>query len=484
MTGRTLYDKLWDEHAVHAEEDGTTVLYIDRHLVHEVTSPQAYEGLRIAGRKVWRVSSVVATADHNTPTDGWEDGYDGIRDPISKQQVQTLDANIRAFGAAAYFPFLDRRQGIVHVMGPEQGATLPGMTVVCGDSHTSTHGAFGALAHGIGTSEVEHVLATQTLLARKAKNMLVKVEGRLQRGVTAKDVVLAIIGRIGTAGGTGYTIEFGGSAIRSLSMEGRMTVCNMAIEAGARAGLVAVDDKTIEYVKGRPFSPGTDRATGRFVGGVEWEQAVAYWRTLHSDADARWDAIVELDAAQIRPQVTWGTSPEMVLSVEDRVPDPDKEKDTVKRGAIERALAYMGLEPNKPIADIFIDKVFIGSCTNSRIEDLREAAAVVKHLGTRVASNVRLALVVPGSGLVKAQAEAEGLDKIFTGAGFEWRQPGCSMCLGMNADRLEPGERCASTSNRNFEGRQGAGGRTHLVSPAMAAAAALQGHFVDVRRLY
>ena len=484
MTGRTLYDKLWDEHAVHAEEDGTTVLYIDRHLVHEVTSPQAYEGLRIAGRKVWRVSSVVATADHNTPTDGWEDGYDGIRDPISKQQVQTLDANIRAFGAAAYFPFLDRRQGIVHVMGPEQGATLPGMTVVCGDSHTSTHGAFGALAHGIGTSEVEHVLATQTLLARKAKNMLVKVEGRLQRGVTAKDVVLAIIGRIGTAGGTGYTIEFGGSAIRSLSMEGRMTVCNMAIEAGARAGLVAVDDKTIEYVKGRPFAPGTDRATGRFVGGVEWEQAVAYWRTLHSDADARWDAIVELDAAQIRPQVTWGTSPEMVLSVEDRVPDPDKEKDTVKRGAIERALAYMGLEPNKPIADIFIDKVFIGSCTNSRIEDLREAAAVVKHLGTRVASNVRLALVVPGSGVVKAQAEAEGLDKIFTGAGFEWRQPGCSMCLGMNADRLEPGERCASTSNRNFEGRQGAGGRTHLVSPAMAAAAALQGHFVDVRRLY
>jgi 3-isopropylmalate/(R)-2-methylmalate dehydratase large subunit len=484
MTGRTLYDKLWDEHAVHAEEDGTTVLYIDRHLVHEVTSPQAYEGLRIAGRKVWRVSSVVATADHNTPTDGWEHGYDGIRDPISKQQVQTLDSNIRAFGAAAYFPFLDRRQGIVHVMGPEQGATLPGMTVVCGDSHTSTHGAFGALAHGIGTSEVEHVLATQTLLARKAKNMLVKVEGRLQRGVTAKDVVLAIIGRIGTAGGTGYTIEFGGSAIRSLSMEGRMTVCNMAIEAGARAGLVAVDDKTIEYVKGRPFAPGTDRATGRFVGGVEWEQAVTHWRTLHSDADARWDAIVELDAAQIRPQVTWGTSPEMVLSVEDRVPDPDKEKDTVKRGAIERALAYMGLEPNKPIADIFIDKVFIGSCTNSRIEDLREAAAVVKHLGTRVASNVRLALVVPGSGVVKAQAEAEGLDKIFTGAGFEWRQPGCSMCLGMNADRLEPGERCASTSNRNFEGRQGAGGRTHLVSPAMAAAAALQGHFVDVRRLY
>jgi len=483
MTGRTLYDKLWDDHVVHTEEDGTAILYIDRHLVHEVTSPQAYEGLRLAGRKVWRVSSVVATADHNTPTTGWEEGYDGIRDLVSKQQVQTLDANIRAFGAAAYFPFLDRRQGIVHVMGPEQGATLPGMTVVCGDSHTSTHGAFGALAHGIGTSEVEHVLATQTLLARKAKNLLVKVEGRLQPGVTAKDVVLAIIGRIGTAGGTGYTIEFGGSAIRGLSMEGRMTVCNMAIEAGARAGLVAVDDKTIEYVKGRPFAPGTDPASGRFVGGVEWEQAVAHWRTLHSDADASWDAVVELDATQIRPQVTWGTSPEMVLSIEDRVPDPDKEKDSVKRGAIERALTYMGLEPNKPIADILIDKVFIGSCTNSRIEDLREAAAVVRRLGGRVASNVKLAMVVPGSGVVKAQAEAEGLDKVFTGAGFEWRQPGCSMCLGMNADRLDPGERCASTSNRNFEGRQGAGGRTHLVSPAMAAAAALQGHFVDVRRI-
>ena len=483
MTGRTLYDKLWDEHVVHTEEDGTAILYIDRHLVHEVTSPQAYEGLRLAGRKVWRVSSVVATADHNTPTTGWEDGYDGIRDVISKQQVQTLDANIRAFGAAAYFPFLDRRQGIVHVMGPEQGATLPGMTVVCGDSHTSTHGAFGALAHGIGTSEVEHVLATQTLLARKARNMLVRVDGRLQPGVTAKDVVLAIIARIGTAGGTGYTIEFGGSAIRGLSMEGRMTVCNMAIEAGARAGLVAVDDKTIEYVKGRPFSPGTDKISGRFSGGPEWDQAVAYWRTLHSDADARWDTVVELDGTQIRPQVTWGTSPEMVLSIEDRVPDPDKEKDSVKRGAIERALTYMGLEPNKPIADILIDKVFIGSCTNSRIEDLREAAAVVRRIGGRLASNVKVAMVVPGSGVVKAQAEAEGLDKVFIGAGFEWRQPGCSMCLGMNADRLEPGERCASTSNRNFEGRQGAGGRTHLVSPAMAAAAALQGHFVDVRRI-
>ena len=483
MTARTLYDKLWDEHVVHTEEDGTAVLYIDRHLVHEVTSPQAFEGLRLAGRRVWRISSIVATADHNTPTTGWELGLDGIRDPISKLQVQTLDDNIRASGAAAYFPFLDKRQGIVHVMGPEQGATFPGMTVVCGDSHTSTHGAFGALAHGIGTSEVEHVMATQTLLARKAKNMLVKVEGSVARGVTAKDIVLAIIGKIGTAGGTGYTIEFGGSAIRALSMEGRMTLCNMAIEGGARAGLVAVDDKTIEYVKGRPFTPGTDTVTGRFVGGPEWDQAVAHWRTLHSDPGAVFDAVVELDAAHIRPQVTWGTSPEMVLSIEDRVPDPDKEKDAVKRGAIERALAYMGLEPNKAIADIRIDKVFIGSCTNSRIEDLREAAAVVRKVGGRVASNVKLALVVPGSGLVKAQAEAEGLHDIFRAAGFEWREPGCSMCLAMNADRLEPGERCASTSNRNFEGRQGNGGRTHLVSPAMAAAAALQGHFVDIRRV-
>ena len=483
MSARTLYDKLWDEHVVHTEEDGTSVLYIDRHLVHEVTSPQAFEGLRLAGRALWRASSIVATADHNTPTTGWEEGLDGIRDPISKVQVTTLDANIRAFGAAAYFPFLHRRQGIVHVIGPENGATLPGMTVVCGDSHTSTHGAFGALAHGIGTSEVEHVMATQTLLARKAKNMLVKVEGALARGCSAKDIVLAIIGRIGTAGGTGYTIEFAGSAIRALSMEGRMTVCNMAIEAGARAGLVAVDDKTIEYVKGRPFAPGTDRASGRFVGGPEWEQASAYWRTLHSDPGAHFDTVVELDASQIRPQVSWGTSPEMVLAIDDRVPDPERERDAVKRGAIERALAYMGLEPNKPIADIFVDKVFIGSCTNSRIEDLREAAAVVRRLGGRVAGNVRLAMVVPGSGLVKAQAEAEGLHQVFTAAGFQWREPGCSMCLAMNADRLEPGERCASTSNRNFEGRQGAGGRTHLVSPAMAAAAALQGHFVDVRRI-
>ncbi|MFY7983701.1 MAG: 3-isopropylmalate dehydratase large subunit [Burkholderiaceae bacterium] len=473
MTGRTLYDKLWDAHVVHTEEDGTSVLYIDRHLVHEVTSPQAFEGLRMAGRPVWRTTSIVATADHNTPTTGWELGLDGITDATSRQQVETLDQNIRSVGAAAYFPFMDKRQGIVHVIGPENGATLPGMTVVCGDSHTSTHGAFGALAHGIGTSEVEHVLATQTLLAKKAKNMLVKVEGTLAPGVTAKDVVLAIIGKIGTAGGTGYTIEFGGSAIRSLSLEGRMTICNMAIEGGARAGLVAVDDKTLHYIKGRPMAPQ----------GVEWDQAVAYWRTLHSDPDAKWDAIVELDAAQIRPQVTWGTSPEMVLSIEDRVPDPDKEKDAGKRSAIENALRYMGLEPNKAINDIRIDKVFIGSCTNSRIEDMREAAAVVKKIGGRVASNVKLALVVPGSGLVKAQAEAEGLHEVFKAAGFEWRQPGCSMCLAMNADRLEPGERCASTSNRNFEGRQGAGGRTHLVSPAMAAAAALAGHFVDVRRI-
>lgn len=473
MSGRTLYDKIWDEHVVHTEEDGTAVLYIDRHLVHEVTSPQAFEGLRLAGRKVWRVSSVVATADHNTPTDHWEQGYDGIVDPISKQQITTLNQNIGDFGAAAFFPFMDKRQGIVHVIGPEQGATLPGMTVVCGDSHTSTHGAFGALAHGIGTSEVEHVLATQTLLAKKAKNMLVRVDGQLPRGCSAKDIVLAIIGKIGTAGGTGYTIEFGGSAIRALSMEGRMTVCNMAIEAGARAGLVGVDETTLRYVKGRPFAPG----------GVAWEQAVTYWRTLHTDPDAHFDRVVELDAAQIRPQVTWGTSPEMVASIEDRVPDPDKEKDLGKREAMERALKYMALEPNKALADIAIDKVFIGSCTNSRIEDLREAANVVRRIGGRVASSVKLAMVVPGSGLVKQQAEAEGLDEVFKSAGFEWRQPGCSMCLAMNADRLEPGERCASTSNRNFEGRQGAGGRTHLVSPAMAAAAAMHGHFVDVRRI-
>jgi 3-isopropylmalate/(R)-2-methylmalate dehydratase large subunit len=478
---RTLYDKLWDEHVVHTEDDGTAVLYIDRHLVHEVTSPQAFEGLRQAGRKVWRVSSIVATADHNTPTTGWENGYDGITDPTSKEQVTTLDSNIAEFGSAAYFPFLSKRQGIVHVIGPENGATLPGMTVVCGDSHTSTHGAFGALAHGIGTSEVEHVMATQTLLAKKAKNLLVKVNGATARGVTAKDIVLAIIGKIGTAGGTGYTIEFGGSAIRALSMEGRMTVCNMAIEAGARAGLVAVDDKTIDYLRGRPLSPGNNAASAT-AATVEWDQAVSYWKTLHSDVDAKFDTVVELDASLISPQVTWGTSPEMVLGIDGRVPDPDKEKDANQRGAIERALVYMGLEPGKALDDLFVDKVFIGSCTNSRIEDMREAAAIVKTLGQRVAKSIKLALVVPGSGLVKAQAEKEGLHEIFKAAGFEWREPGCSMCLAMNADRLEPGERCASTSNRNFEGRQGAGGRTHLVSPAMAAAAAIHGHFIDVRK--
>ena len=469
---RTLYDKIWDEHVIHSEEDGTAVLYIDRHLVHEVTSPQAFEGLRQAGRKVWRVSSIVATADHNTPTTGWELGYDGITDAVSREQITTLDANMRQFGSAAYFPFLSKRQGIVHVIGPENGATLPGMTVVCGDSHTSTHGAFGALAHGIGTSEVEHVMATQTLLTKKARNMLVRVEGLLPAGCVAKDIVLAVIGRIGTAGGTGFTIEFAGSAIRALSMEGRMTVCNMAIEAGARAGLVAVDQKTIDYLKGRLLAPA----------GIEWDHAVKYWQGLHSDPDATFDAVVDFDAAQIVPQVTWGTSPEMVLGITGHVPDPDRERDANKRGAIERALTYMGLEPGKALADIHIDKVFIGSCTNSRIEDIREAAAMVKKLGRKLAGNVRLAMVVPGSGLVKQQAEREGLHEILTAAGFEWREPGCSMCLAMNADRLEPGERCASTSNRNFEGRQGAGGRTHLVSPAMAAAAAVHGHFVDIRK--
>ena len=467
--GQTLYDKLWDSHLVHAEEDGTALIYIDRHLVHEVTSPQAFEGLKVAGRKPWRMGSVVATADHNTPTDHWEEGMAGVRDPFARQQIETLDANMRQHPAKAYFPFLDKRQGIVHVIGPEQGATLPGMTVVCGDSHTSTHGAFACLAHGIGTSEVEHVLATQCLVTKKMKNMRVTVDGPLARGVTAKDVVLAIIGRIGTGGGTGHAIEFAGSAIRALSMEGRMTVCNMAIEAGARAGMVAVDDATIDYLKGRPFAPA----------GPEWEQAVVYWRTLRSDLDARFDREVTLDARAIKPNVTWGTSPEMVVAVDETVPDPDKEKDGQKREGMERALAYMGLKPGTRIADIRLDKVFIGSCTNSRIEDLRVAAAVVK--GRRVAANVRLAMVVPGSGLVKAQAEREGLDKVFRDAGFDWRQPGCSMCLGMNADRLAPGERCASTSNRNFEGRQGEGGRTHLVSPAMAAAAAIAGHFVDVR---
>ena len=464
---RTLYDKLWDSHLVHAEEGGTALIYIDRHLVHEVTSPQAFEGLKLAGRKPWRIESVVATADHNTPTTGWERGLDGISDPVSRIQVDTLEANMRSVGAKAkaYFPFLDRRQGIVHVIGPEQGATLPGMTVVCGDSHTSTHGAFACLAHGIGTSEVEHVLATQCLVGRKMKNMRVSVEGTLARGVTGKDVILAIIGRIGTAGGSGHALEFAGSAIRALSMEGRMTVCNMAIEAGARAGMVAVDDTTIEYLKGRPFAPT----------GPDWDAAVAYWKTLRSDDGAKFDREVALRAEDIRPQVSWGTSPEMVVAVDAEVPDPEREKDAIKREGMERALQYMGLKPRMKITDIKLDKVFIGSCTNSRIEDLRIAAAVVK--GRRVAPTVRLAMVVPGSGLVKAQAEREGLDKI-----FDWRQPGCSMCLAMNADRLEPGERCASTSNRNFEGRQGDGGRTHLVSPAMAAAAAVTGHFVDIRQ--
>ena len=466
MNSQTLYDKLWNSHLVRQEPDGTALVYVDRHLVHEVTSPQAFEGLKLAGRKPWRIDSVVATADHNTPTQHWEQG---IKDPISRLQVETLDANIREFGAKVYFPFLDKRQGIVHVIGPEQGATLPGMTVVCGDSHTSTHGAFGCLAHGIGTSEVEHVLATQCLVQKKMKGMLIEVNGPLGRGITAKDMALAIIGRIGTAGGTGYAVEFGGSAIRALSMEGRMTLCNMAIEAGARAGMVAVDDTTIEYLRGRTFAPKGDL----------WDKAVAYWKTLRSDEHARFDFVLRLDAREIKPQVTWGTSPEMVVPVDGCVPDPDKEKDESKREGMERALVYMGLKPNTQITDIHIDKVFIGSCTNSRIEDLRAAAHVVR--GRRVASNVRLAMVVPGSGLVKAQAEKEGLDKVFVAAGFEWRQPGCSMCLAMNDDRLEPGERCASTSNRNFEGRQGAGGRTHLVSPAMAAGAAIAGRFVDVR---
>jgi 3-isopropylmalate/(R)-2-methylmalate dehydratase large subunit len=466
---QTLYDKLWDSHVVHTEEDGTTLIYIDRHLLHEVTSPQAFEGLRLAQRPVWRISANLAVSDHNVPT---TDRRNGIADPVSRLQVDTLDNNCDSFGITQ-FKMNDLRQGIVHVIGPEQGATLPGMTIVCGDSHTSTHGAFGALAFGIGTSEVEHVLATQTLMQKKSKNMLVSVNGLLPRGCTAKDVVLAVIGKIGTAGGTGYAIEFGGSTIRALSMEGRMTVCNMAIEAGARAGMVAVDDTTIEYFKARPYAPA----------GVELEQAARYWKTLVSDEGAQFDRVVELNAADISPQVTWGTSPEMVAPIGARVPDPEREKDPVKREAMERALKYMALEPNTQIESIKLDKIFIGSCTNSRIEDIRAAAYVVRKLGRRVAPNVRLAMVVPGSGLVKAQAEQEGLDKIFLNAGFEWREPGCSMCLAMNADRLEPGERCASTSNRNFEGRQGNGGRTHLVSPAMAAAAAIEGHFVDIRKL-
>ena len=467
MSGRTLYDKLWDAHVVHAEPDGTTLLYIDRHLVHEVTSPQAFEGLKLAGRKPWRTASAVAVPDHNVPT---TDRSKGIADPVSRLQVETLDANCDEFGITE-FKMNDIRQGIVHVIGPEEGLTLPGMTVVCGDSHTSTHGAFGALAHGIGTSEVEHVLATQCLWQKKSKAMRIRVEGKLGLGVTAKDVALAIIGEIGTAGGTGYAVEFAGSAIRSLSMEGRMTLCNMAIEAGARAGMVAVDDKTIEYFRGRPYAPK----------GELFDKAAAWWKTLVSDADAKFDAEVVLDAAKIRPQVTWGTSPEMVVTVDGKVPNPADAPSEVKKHDWERALQYMGLKAGTPIEQIEIDKVFIGSCTNSRIEDLREAAAVVK--GRHKAANVKLAMVVPGSGLVKQQAEQEGLDKVFLDAGFEWREPGCSMCLAMNADRLEPGERCASTSNRNFEGRQGAGGRTHLVSPAMAAAAGVFGHFVDVSKL-
>lgn len=462
---KTLYDKLFDSHVIHREDDGTCLLYIDRQLLHEVTSPQAFEGLELANRKPWRISANLAVADHNVPTTS---RAEGIEDPISKLQVDTLEQNCQRHGITL-FDMNDARQGIVHIIGPEQGATLPGMTVVCGDSHTSTHGAVGALAFGIGTSEVEHVLATQTLLMKKSKSMLVKVNGDLPFGCTAKDLILYVIGQIGTAGGTGYAIEFAGSAITDLSMEGRMTVCNMAIEAGARSGMVAVDAKTIEYFRGRPYAPT----------GVLWDQAVSYWNTLHSDEGAEFDKVIELNAADIAPQVTWGTSPEMVLNITQSVPDPDKEKDSVKRDGMIRALEYMGLKPMQPITDVRIDKVFIGSCTNARIEDLRDAAKVAR--GRKVASNVTQAMIVPGSGLVKLQAEKEGLDKIFLEAGFEWREPGCSMCLAMNADRLEPGERCAATSNRNFEGRQGMGGRTHLVSPAMAAAAAIAGHFVDVR---
>ncbi len=464
MAAKTLYDKLWDDHVVWTEDDGSAMIYIDRQLVHEVTSPQAFESLRLSGRKPWRTMRNLAVADHNVPT---TDREKGIADPVSRLQVETLDKNCQEFGITE-FGMDDLRQGIVHVVGPEQGATLPGMTVVCGDSHTSTHGASAALAFGIGTSEVEHALATQCLMQRKMKNMLIKVTGQAAPGVTAKDIVLAIIGKIGTAGGTGYAIEFAGEAIQQLSMEGRMTVCNMAIEAGARTGLIAVDDTTIDYYKDRPFSPK----------GEHWEMAVTAWRQLHSDDDAVFDKVVELNAAEIKPQVTWGTSPEMVVAVDDRVPDPASASDPVKQQSMQRALEYMDLQPGQKITEISIDKVFIGSCTNSRIEDLRQAAEVAR--GGKVAANVKQALVVPGSGLVKQQAEQEGLDKIFIEAGFEWRDPGCSMCLAMNADRLEPGERCASTSNRNFEGRQGYGGRTHLVSPAMAAAAAVHGHFVDI----
>lgn len=472
MAGKTLYDKLWEMHEVKRRDDGSSLIYIDRHILHEVTSPQAFEGLRLAGRQPWRIDANIATPDHNVPTTKAEraGGIEAIADEVSRIQVRTLDENCTDFGILQ-FPMNDIRQGIVHVIGPEQGATLPGMTIVCGDSHTSTHGAFGALAHGIGTSEVEHVLATQCLVAKKMKNMQVRVEGKLGAGVTAKDIVLAIIGKIGTAGGNGHALEFAGSAIRDLSMEGRMTICNMSIEAGARVGMVAVDEKTIEYVKDRPYSPK----------GADWDAAVAVWKNLVSDADAHFDTVVELRAEDIKPQVSWGTSPEMVLPVDATAPDPAKENDPVKKDSIERALKYMGLSANQAITDIKLDRVFIGSCTNSRIEDLRAAAEVAK--GRKVADNVIQALVVPGSGLVKQQAEQEGLDKIFIEAGFEWREPGCSMCLAMNPDKLGSGEHCASTSNRNFEGRQGNGGRTHLVSPAMAAAAAVTGHFIDVREL-
>ncbi|MFK3776189.1 3-isopropylmalate dehydratase large subunit [Pseudomonas sp. NPDC089406] len=471
MAGKTLYDKLWEAHEVKRRDDGSSLIYIDRHIIHEVTSPQAFEGLRLASRKPWRIDANIATPDHNVPTTPErKGGIEAIVDQVSRLQVQTLDENCDEYGIVE-FKMNDERQGIVHVISPEQGATLPGMTVVCGDSHTSTHGAFGALAHGIGTSEVEHVLATQCLVAKKMKNMLVRVEGKLPAGVTAKDIVLAVIGKIGTAGGNGHAMEFAGSAIRELSMEGRMTICNMSIEAGARVGLVATDATTVAYVEGRPYAPK----------GEDWKRAVEAWKDLVSDDDAVFDTVVELDAAQIKPQVSWGTSPEMVLAVDQRVPDPAAEADLIKRGSIERALKYMGLSANQAITDIKLDRVFIGSCTNSRIEDLRAAADIAK--GRKVAASVKQAIVVPGSGLVKAQAEREGLDKIFLEAGFEWREPGCSMCLAMNPDRLESGEHCASTSNRNFEGRQGAGGRTHLVSPAMAAAAAVTGHFIDVREL-
>ena len=467
MTGKTLYDKIWDLHQVHSDDDGSALLYIDRHLVHEVTSPQAFEGLEIAQRPLWRKRSILAVPDHNVPTTGLEQG---ITDPVARLQVDTLNDNCDKHELVE-FKMGDERQGIVHVIGPEQGATLPGMTVVCGDSHTSTHGAFAALAFGIGTSEVEHVMATQCLIQKKSSNMRVTVKGAVAEGITAKDIILHIIGEIGTAGGTGCTIEFAGEAITNLSMEGRMTVCNMTIEAGARAGLIACDQTTLDYIKGRPFAPDGDN----------WDKAVEFWSDLHSDEDAVFDREVVIDGADIAPQVTWGTSPEMVCSVANRIPDPAQESDPTRSGGMQAALDYMGLQANMAFDEVVVDKVFIGSCTNSRIEDLRAAAKVLE--GRKLAENIKLAMVVPGSGLIKKQAEQEGLDRVFVDAGFEWREPGCSMCLGMNADRLEPGERCASTSNRNFEGRQGQGGRTHLVSPAMAAAAAVKGHFVDVREM-